>query len=319
MGSRRDPGGGGMADAQFRPRARIQAVVVSYNARDALLECVASLRREGVEEIVVVDNGSSDRSTEALADADVAVKLVVPGRNLGFGGGVNHGARRCTGDLLLVCNPDIVLQPGAVPALERRIESDPSLGLVGPRFVAPDGSERPSGRAFPTVRRSSVHAALGLVAPGSARSDRYRAASRAGAATGIVDWVTGACFLVRRDAFESVGGFDERYFMYVEEVDLCMRLARAGWRTGVEPGAVVLHLAGVSTSAHPYRMLAAHHISLWRFAWRWTRGTGRLVLPLVAPAVVLRLVVGSLKVLWSRPARAPARARGGSPRPRHRA
>jgi N-acetylglucosaminyl-diphospho-decaprenol L-rhamnosyltransferase len=297
----------------------VEAVVVNYNAGDALVECVASLRREGVDRVVVVDNGSADGSPERLAAADAQVEIVGPGRNVGFGAGVNYGVRRTTGALLLVCNPDVVVQPGAVQVLRRRVESDPSLGLVGPRLVAPDGSERPSGRAFPSLRRSSAQAVLGLVAPGSATSTRYRARSRSGATAGIVDWVTGACFLVRRDAFEAIGGFDEGYFMYVEEVDLCMRLARAGWRTGIEQGSVVLHIAGVSTAAHPFRMVAAHHLSLWRFTCRWTRGPERLLLVLAGPAVVLRWAVASAKELVVRRRRTRARGPGQSRLPRHRA
>ena len=100
--------------------------------------------------------------------------------------------------------------------------------------------------------------------------------------------MTGACFLVRRQAFDAVGGFDDRYFMYVEEVDLCWRLAKAGWRTAYEPSARVLHLAGISTAAVPYRMIAAHHLSLWRFARRTTSGPDRLWLPVVAAGIAGR-------------------------------
>jgi N-acetylglucosaminyl-diphospho-decaprenol L-rhamnosyltransferase len=110
-----------------------------------------------------------------------------------------------------------------------------------------------------------------------------------------VDWVTGACFLVRRVAFDSVGGFDERYFMYVEEVDLCWRLARAGWRTGYESSARVLHLAGVSTATVPYQMIAAHHLSLWRFARETACGWERLLLPFVAVGIGARFAAVSLR------------------------
>jgi N-acetylglucosaminyl-diphospho-decaprenol L-rhamnosyltransferase len=110
-----------------------------------------------------------------------------------------------------------------------------------------------------------------------------------------VDWVTGACFLVRREAFDAVGGFDDRYFMYVEEVDLCWRLARAGWRTGYESSARVRHLGGVSTAAVPYRMIVAHHSSLWRFARRTTCGYDRLLLPVVAVGIAGRCAAVCLR------------------------
>ena len=270
------------------PIREVAAVVVNYNAGPALSECVASLQREGIEEFVVVDNGSTDNSLHGLAAENPGVTVLHTGRNLGFGGGVNYGAQRVVGELLLVCNPDLVLQPGALDAMVGRLAQDSSLGLVGPALVDPTGDLQPSGRAFPTIRRSSVQAVLGALFPKSGYSRSYREANRARARTGVVDWVTGACFLVRRGAFDAVGGFDGRYFMYVEEVDLCWRLAKAGWRTGYEASAHVVHLAGVSTSAAPYRMIVAHHFSLWRFARRTASGSDRLLLPAVAVGIVCR-------------------------------
>ncbi|MGD0287027.1 MAG: glycosyltransferase family 2 protein [Acidimicrobiales bacterium] len=277
------------------PIHEVAAVVVNYNAGSALSECVASLQREGVRAIVVVDNGSTDGSLEDLGAANPDVRVLHTGRNLGYGGGVNYGAGQTTGELLLVCNPDLVLQPGALGAMADRLAQDPSLGLVGPALVTPVGDLQPSGRAFPTLRRSSFQAVLGVLLPKNPYSRRYRDANRAQAGTGIVDWVTGACFLVRREAFSAVGGFDDRYFMYVEEVDLCWRLARAGWRTGYESSACVLHLAGVSTAAVPYRMIVAHHLSLWRFARRTTCGCQRVLLPIVAAGIAGRCAAVCLR------------------------
>src|ERR1039458_3235504 len=277
------------------PIHEVAAVVVNYNAGSALSECVASLEREGVRAIVVVDNGSTDGSLEGLGAANPDVRVLRAGRNLGYGGGVNYGAGQTAGELLLVCNPDLVLQTGALSAMADRLAQDPSLGLVGPALVTPAGDLQPSGRAFPTLRRSSFQAALGVLLPNNSYSRRYREANRARAETGTVDWVTGACFLVRREAFSAVGGFDDRYFMYVEEVDLCWRLARAGWRTGYESLARVLHLAGVSTAAVPYRMIVAHHLSLWRFARRTTCGFQRILLPIVAAGIAGRCTAVCLR------------------------
>ena len=282
------------------PAHEVAAVVVNYNAGAALSQCVASLQREGVQDVVVVDNGSTDDSLGCLAASNTGVRVLRTGRNLGYGGGVNYGARQVGGELLLGCNPDLVLQPGALGAMADRLAQDQSLGLVGPALVTPAGDLQPSGRTFPTLRRSSGHAVLGVLLPRNAHSRRYREANRARSRSGIVDWVTGACFLVRRDAFDAVGGFDDRYFMYVEEVDLCWRLARAGWRTGYESSARVLHLAGVSTAAVPYRMIVAHHLSLWRFARRTACGSERLLLPLVATGIAGRCVAVCLRRVVAR-------------------
>ena len=223
--------------------------------------------------------------------------MLQTGRNLGYGGGVNFGARQIGGDLILVCNPDLEMQAGSLSSMVERIERDKSLGLVGPALIGTESQDLHPSRTtpFPTVRRSSVQAALGVLVPRSSYSRRYAEANQARAATGIVDWVTGACFLVRREAFDAVGGFDNRYFMYVEEVDLCWRLRQAGWRIGYESSAHVLHLAGVSTAAAPYRMIAAHHWSLWRFSRRTTSGSDRLLLPFVAAGIALRFSVVCLR------------------------
>jgi N-acetylglucosaminyl-diphospho-decaprenol L-rhamnosyltransferase len=109
-----------------------------------------------------------------------------------------------------------------------------------------------------------------------------------------VDWVSGAFFLVRRRTWEEVAGFDPQYFMYLEDVDLCWRARRAGWRVGYEPGGEVVHVQGVSAAQHPYRMQVAHHRSMWRFARQTSSGVRRLALPVVAAGLVLRVGVASL-------------------------
>ncbi len=268
---------------------------MNFNAGPSLLECVASLRREQVSEVVVVDNSSIDGSPAALARADPGADLVAAGGNLGYGAAVNLGAGRTASEFLLVCNPDTSLEPGALAALESRLVHDPSLAVVGPALVAPDGASSRSGGAFPTVRGSLLPAALGVLSPRGRYSTRHRAANAARTESGVVDWVTGACMLIRRCAFDEVSGFDPGYFMYVEEVDLCWRLAQRGWRTGYEPRARVVHLAGLSAGTRPYRMLVAHHRSLWRFARRSARGPEVVLLPAVAVGVVLRWAVASAR------------------------
>jgi N-acetylglucosaminyl-diphospho-decaprenol L-rhamnosyltransferase len=132
------------------------------------------------------------------------------------------------------------------------------------------------------------HAFLGFVAPENRFSRAYKLLDWDHSRRSDVDWVSGACLLARRTAFDAVGGFDEAYFMYVEDVDLCWRLWRAGWRVGYEPAARVVHAGAVSTNRAPYRMILEHHRSLWRFAARSTTGRRRLALPAVAVGLVAR-------------------------------
>lgn len=163
--------------------------------------------------------------------------------------------------------------------------------MVGPRIEAPDGSLYSSPRAFPGIGDALGHAFVGLVAPGNRFTRRYRMLDRDHTRAGEADWVSGACFLARREAWEALGGFDEAYFMYVEDVDLCWRAWRSGWRVGFEPAARVAHVQGVSTDQAAYRMIAAHHRSLLRFSQRSTTGWRRGLLPLVAVGLAVRAVL----------------------------
>jgi N-acetylglucosaminyl-diphospho-decaprenol L-rhamnosyltransferase len=187
-----------------------------------------------------------------------------------------------------VCNPDVTFGAGAVDALVAALDADPGLALVGPRIEEPDGSLYPSARTFPGVVDALGHAFLGLVAPGNRFTRRYRMLDWDHSRAGDVDWVSGSCFLVRRSAWEALGGFEEAYFMFAEDVDLCWRAGRAGLRVGYEPAGRVVHVKGVSTDQAPYRMIAAHHRSLLRFYHRSTTGWRRGLLPLVAAGLAVR-------------------------------
>ena len=278
------------------PAGTVTAVVVSYNSRRHLETCLASLAADGVERIVVVDNGSTDGSERAAAAAGAV--WVESGGNVGYGRAANLGAAHpgaAGSPYLLVCNPDLYVRPGAVRALVEALESDPSLGAVGPRLSNPDGSLYPSARTFPDLVDAVGHGLLGLVVPRNPFTRRYRLLDWDHSRAAKVDWVSGACFLARRAAWDAVGGFDPAYFMYMEDVDLCWRLRRAGWSIGYEPAAEVVHTQGVSADLHPYRMLAAHHRSMWTFARRTSTGRRRLALPLVAVGLAGRFLLAVLR------------------------
>jgi N-acetylglucosaminyl-diphospho-decaprenol L-rhamnosyltransferase len=274
-----------------RVAALMGAVVVNHDAGDALPACVASLRRAGIEQIVVVDNASRDGSLVNLAMNDRDVGVLPTGANLGYGTAANRGVARLATEFVLVCNPDLELDERAPTELVAALRDEPDLGICGPQILQLDGAIYPSGRAFPSFVDAAGHALFGMFAPQNRFSRRYRLAAldRSGAVE--VDWVSGACMAVRSVAFSSVGGFDEAYFMYVEDLDLCWRVKRAGWRVRYVPTAEVTHTGGVSAARHPYRMLAAHHRSTWRFARVTTRGHARLLLPAVGLLLAARLGV----------------------------
>ena len=271
---------------------RIAAVVVNYESGPSLARCVGDLAASGLGEVVVVDNGSSDGSLSAALDAVPGLDVVDPGENLGYGSGVNRGVAASSPDLdlLLVCNPDLEVPPGAVDALVAACDADPGCALVGPLIRTPGGDRYPSARRFPSMVDAAGHALLGTFAPDNRFTRNYRRTDLdvQPDRTMAVDWVSGACFLVRRAAFEAVGGFDESYFMYAEDVDLCWRLGRAGYGVAYAPAAEVTHTQGISTDRHPYRMILEHHRSLLRFAARSSEGWRKLLLPLVAVGAVVR-------------------------------
>jgi N-acetylglucosaminyl-diphospho-decaprenol L-rhamnosyltransferase len=270
----------------------IAAVVVNFNAGDHLTNCVRSLRRAGVADVVVVDNASSDGSPERLVADDPGVQLIRTGANLGYGGGANRGLRLTTGaDAVLVLNPDVVVDTDAVAAMVAALDSDAGVGIVGPRVKEVDGSLYPSARAFPKLADAVGHAFVGLFTTDNPFSRRYLMADWDHATGRDVEWVSGACFLARPAAVDEIDGFDEAYFMYLEDVDLCWRIGRAGWRVRYEPAAHVTHVQGLSTDQAPYRMLSAHHSSLLRFWWRTTPGPGRLLAPVVVVGLGLRLAL----------------------------
>jgi N-acetylglucosaminyl-diphospho-decaprenol L-rhamnosyltransferase len=290
--------GPGSVPSESRDTSGVSALVINHDAGDALLTCVASLRAAGVRDVVVVDNASSDGSLARLAASDLDAVLVPTGRNLGYGRGVNAGVRRASGDILLICNADLTVDVDAVSRLAGCLRAEPDVAIVGPTIRDPDGTRYPSVRSFPDLSDAIGHAVMSLVWPDNPFTRRYRRSEETFETASDADWVSGACMAIRRIAFESVSGFDPAYFMYVEDLDLCWRVHRAGWRVLHLPEAEVTHIGGVSAARHPYRMLAAHHRSTLRFFVQSTTGRRRVLIPVVAGALGLRLLTS-----WSLEAR----------------
>jgi N-acetylglucosaminyl-diphospho-decaprenol L-rhamnosyltransferase len=200
----------------------------------------------------------------ALAGSEVTI--VARPDNPGYGGGINAGVA-VLGDAvewILVVNPDVVLRSGSIDALIDAATTDDRIGSLGPRIVDDFGDTYPSARAIPSLTVGVGHALLGDIVPANPwtrdyhRQSDYEVQRDAG-------WLSGACVLVRRSAFDSVGGFDDDFFMYFEDVDLGYRLGRHGWRNVFVPTSVVEHEGGHSTKGNSVAMIAAHHASarLW--------------------------------------------------------
>ncbi|HUY07567.1 MAG TPA: glycosyltransferase family 2 protein [Acidimicrobiales bacterium] len=271
------------------------AIVVNHNAGDSLFACVTSLVTSGIESIVVVDNDSHDASLAPVQRAYPDVRVILSRKNLGYGSAVNLGRAELVDEHIFVCNPDLVIDREAPALLAEYLSHHHDTGVVGPRIFETNGQVYPSARSFPSITDAFGHALLSMFWPHNRFSRRYRFATIGATHAVSADWVSGACFLVCAEAFDAVGGFDERYFMYVEDLDLCWRLRQIGWRSAYLPAATVVHHGGISAGQHPYRMLVAHHVSAWRFARKSLTGARSVILPFVFVGVVGRLAVALIR------------------------
>jgi N-acetylglucosaminyl-diphospho-decaprenol L-rhamnosyltransferase len=200
-----------------------------------------------------------------------------------------------TPDLVLVSNPDVVIHPGAIGGMRGALEKHPSWAVLGPRIFTDTGDVYPSVRNFPSLVDAAGHALLAQFRPDNPYTRRYNPGTPEGDIVVAADWVSGSCFLARRDALEELGGFDEAYFMYNEDMDLCWRAHQAGWGVGFAGTAAVTHVQGVSTARHPYRMIVAHHRSALRFTMRTASGWRRTALPLAAAVLGIRMVMAFVR------------------------
>jgi GT2 family glycosyltransferase len=249
-------------------------IIVNWNVRDLLRRCLASLPGAAGPhmryEVIVVDNASHDDSGAMVRAEFPAVRLRANTTNRGFSGGNNDGIRLAQGRTLLLLNPDTEMQPGSLAALLVALDVAPEVGMVGPRLLYPDGSVQPSRRRFPTLATALLESTpLQPYLPNHPLLRRYYVADQPDDVEQDVDWITGACMLVRRAVIAQVGGFDEGYFMYSEELDLCRRIKEAGWRIVYQPAAVVVHYEGRSADQDvPARHLRFNRSKI-RYFLRW--------------------------------------------------
>ncbi len=254
---------------------RVAAVTVTYFSGDTIGPFADSLRRASAEQVdlVVVDNGSDDGSLDAVADRP-DVQVVHSRDNLGYGGAANVGVAATETPFVIVANPDIVWDPGAIDALLAAAERWPRGAAFGPLIHTPEGVVYPSARLVPSLGRGIGHAVFGWWWPSNPWTAAYRV-EKDKPVERVAGWLSGSCLLLRREAFDLVGGFDTGYFMYFEDLDLGERLANAGWQNVYVPSAVVTHAGGSSTSRNAAAMAAEHHRSAWRYlsrryaGWRW--------------------------------------------------
>ncbi len=297
-------------------RPFLSVLIVTYNAQTFIGDCLQSVRQAGERlqattgatwEAIVVDNASAD-ATVSVVQQFSWTKLIVNPTNRGFAAGVNRAAQEAKGEWLLLLNPDTELDEGAFVSFHRFVheasEKFAPLGVVGFQLLHPDGSLQPSGRWFPHLWEF-LFAVLG----GHRWMEHRWLTGRDFSRPQEVDEVSGAALAVRREAFEQVGGMDEGFFLFFEELDLCRRLKAAGWRIVYLPDAKVRHRWGASVKQVPALAQQAHRVSAIRYFRKYH---GKAAAWLVQGAFIIQRFGRALKTLLGRDARRGTGTRNNS-------
>ena len=258
------------------PLESTAVVTVSYNSGRHLRAFLSSVRASEPASlaVIVADNGSTDVAATRAVCAEFSATLLELGENLGYGGAINRAVATLAPGIqyVLITNPDVVFEDGAISALETALQSSTAAGAVGPRVLNADGTVYPSARTLPSLRTGIGHALFSRTWRSNPWTARYLSDTSDSEVEREAGWLSGSCLMVRRDAFDAIGGFDDKFFMYFEDVDLGYRLGRAGWQNRYAPSAVVTHTGAHSTSTESGRMIEAHHHSAYRYLSRKYRG-----------------------------------------------
>jgi GT2 family glycosyltransferase len=277
--------------------AELAVVVVNHNAGTFLAGCLSSIYGAAGDltlDVVLVDNASTDGSTEGAADGHPSLRVLANRANRGFAAAANQGVGATSAPFVFLLNPDAEITGGSLPALVKVAADRKGTAILGPLVRNSDGSIQASARKVPGLVESLGHAFLGPFSPNNRFSRAYTMAEWDRSSEREVEWVSGCAMLIRRDAFDAVGGFDEGYFMYVEDVDICTRLRQAGWSVLFSPELEVVHETGVSARKRSRRLAFEHSRSIYRyFSKHRARGPAVLLKPLVKVAVWLRALLVS--------------------------
>jgi N-acetylglucosaminyl-diphospho-decaprenol L-rhamnosyltransferase len=278
--------------------ADLAVVIVNYDTGDYLGRCLASLRQhrgDAVVDVIVIDNASRDGSHKRAAAAHPWARLIENPTNVFLSPAWNQGARATDAPYVLFLNPDTEWWKGTLSDYLRVARMHPRAGIVGPLVRQPDGRIFTSGRAFPSIVDAVGHAFVSPFSRDNRFTRRYELDGWDRTSERAVDWVSGCCMLMPRDAFEKMGGFDEGFPLYAEELDMATRLRDAGWSVLFTPEVEILHEVGVSTPRARWISLM-HSRSVYRY-YRKHRAPGwrRITLPFARAALRLRAEIAWLR------------------------
>jgi len=278
------------------PCPDVSICFVNWRTPDDLIACVRSIEAAPPRyeyDIRIVDNASGDGSPERLAECVPSANLILNEGNVGFGRAANQAIRETRGRYVLLLNPDVIVREGAVDALVGFMDETPRAGACGGTMRSPKGRRHHSCRRFPTSLAAAFRGTpLSFFVRHSRYEREYLMEGEEFEGPTEVDWLSGSCLMLRRAVLDEVGVFDERYFMYLEDTDLCYRMHQAGWGVYYVPGAEFVHTIGRSSDQAQVRMIVAHHRSMLVYYRKNLAATVPLPLrPLYAVGVIARCLV----------------------------
>ena len=242
---------------------KISIIIVSYNVKSYLSNSIDSIMKSSIKdfELIIIDNNSFDGSTDYISNNYPLAKLIPNSSNVGFGKAVNQGAKIANSDYLLILNPDTIIEEDTLEILVKYIETNVKIGIVGPKILNADGSLQVScKRSFPTIK-SAIPKILGLdkLFPNSKLFGRYNLTFLDPDKNHVVDAVSGSCMLIRNKVFKKIAGFDERFFMFGEDIDICLRTWKANFEVHYLPETKIVHYKGKSVKTAPYNSREAFY------------------------------------------------------------
>lgn len=270
----------------------VTLAIINYNTKDWLDDCLKAITKApplAAHEIYVVDNASTDGSVGFVAREYPEVHIIENAGNLGFSAAANQALRTSHAKYVLILNTDTMVDPEAIDILVEFADARDDLAVAGPLLLNTDETVQLSGRRFPSFLDATMHAFLGIIWPSNPYSVRYRMLDWDRTSERTVDWVSGAAMFIRRDAAREINFFDEGFFMYVEDMDLCYRFWQKGWKVYFCPDAKVVHHIAKSSEQSSAKMIIEFQRSLYRFFAKNYSHTWKLLLkPLVAVGLALR-------------------------------
>lgn len=289
-------------------KLKCDLVIVSYNSYRYLENCLKSLVKECAESIhaIYVVNNGHENGINGLKGIFPHTVFIQNHKNLGFAKGVNIGLRNSEASYICLLNPDTIASENFLGAGLAYIEAHPTVGALGPKIYSEDGSVQGSARSFPTLLTSFFGRTSWLTRnfPNNSLSKKNMPTIGYGDQDPLeVDWVSGACMLVRREAVSQVGGMDERFFMYWEDADWCRRMQNGGWKIVYLPEAAIFHACGQSSKTRPLKSMLHFHKSCYQLYEKYTPSHKTWLLPVVLLGLGLRismLMIGALLAQRSR-------------------